>query len=270
MLRRSLFAAYLGLTVTLLAPVAGATERRFTFTYESGVLPAGAAEIEPWTTFRLGRENYYSRVDNRLEFELGLSERLQTSIYLNTTALAADVEDPVTGEETRVSDFEFTTVSSEWKYKLSDPVADSLGSALYLEGAYGPVEAAIEAKLIFDKQIGKWLLAGNAVFEHEWEFAEAGETERAIELELPLGVAYFVTPSFTAGLEVLPSGELVDGELETVQFYAGPTVAAAYDSWWLAFSVLPQVFSPKNEEDESLDLEDGEHLRARLLLGFHL
>lgn len=270
MLRRSCLASALALALVHLTTPASATERRFAFTYESGVLLPGEAELEPWTTFRVGRDDYYSRIDKRLEFELGLTDRLQTALYWNFTTLAADEEDAATGSVTRDYSFEFTTVASEWKYKLTDPVADALGSALYLEGALGPVEAALEAKLIVDKQVGRFLLAGNAVFEHEWEFAEPGETEREIELELPLAAGYYVTPSFTAGVEVVPMAELSDGELETVMIYAGPTISAAYDSWWLTLAALPQVFSPKNEADDSLDLEHGEHLRARLLLGFHL
>jgi hypothetical protein len=270
MFRRSLLAGCTALSWLLVAPTASATERRFAFTYETGVLQPGEAELEPWTTFRVGRERYYSRIDNRLEFELGLTERLQTSLYWNFNTLAADEEDPATGQVTRRSDFEFTSVSSEWKYKLSDPVADALGSALYLEAGLGPVQAEIEAKLLLDKQVGKWLLATNAVFEHEWGFAVTGETEREIELELPLAAAYFLTPSFTAGVEVVPVAEIKGGELEMVDFYAGPTVSASYAAWWLAFAVLPQVFSAKNEEDETLDLEDGEHLRARVIMGFHL
>ena len=270
MLRRSLVAGCAALSLVLVATSASATERRFAFTYETGVLQPGEAELEPWTTFRLGRDRYYSRIDNRLEFELGLSERLQTSLYWNFNTLAADEEDPSTGQVTRRSDFEFTSVSSEWKYKLTDPVADALGSALYVEAGLGPVQAESEAKLRFDKQLGKWLVAGNAVFEHEWAFAVTGETAREIELEVPLGAAYFISPSFTAGVEVVSAAGLVGGELESLAFYAGPTIGASYDAWWLTFAVSPQIYSPKNEADDSFDLQHGEHLRARVIMGFHL
>ncbi|HEX6764409.1 MAG TPA: hypothetical protein VF103_03005, partial [Polyangiaceae bacterium] len=76
---------------------AAATERHFAFTYETGVLGPGEAEIEPWTTFRVGREHYYSRIDNRLEFEFGVVKNLQTSLYWNFERVTADERDPVTG-----------------------------------------------------------------------------------------------------------------------------------------------------------------------------
>src|SRR5262245_34530149 len=68
-------------------PAAYGNERHFTYTYESAVLPAQAKEIEVWTTPRLGRDDYYARFDQRLEFEVGLTDRLQTSLYLNWNAI---------------------------------------------------------------------------------------------------------------------------------------------------------------------------------------
>src|SRR6187402_675980 len=127
------------------ASSAFATERHFTYNYESGVLAPGHVELEPWTTVRVGREDFYSRIDNRLEFELGLSERLQSSLYLNTTATAQDVTD-ADGITARQRSFELSGISSEWKFKLTDPVADAFGSALYLEGSYGNSEAELEGK----------------------------------------------------------------------------------------------------------------------------
>ena len=62
------------LILTTSAVAASASERHFAYTYESAVLRPGAREIEPWSTFRLGRSDFYSRLDTRLEAELGLSE----------------------------------------------------------------------------------------------------------------------------------------------------------------------------------------------------
>src|SRR5206468_7233929 len=81
--------------VLLVATPAGATERRFTYTYESATLGAGEREIEPWTTLRLGRNEYYRALDNRLELEFGVTDRLMTAWYLNLSSETADV--PVEG-----------------------------------------------------------------------------------------------------------------------------------------------------------------------------
>ena len=59
-------------------------------------------------------------------------------------------------------------MSSEWKLKLSDPVADRAGVALYAELSAGPSEVELEGKLIFDKRAGRFLGALNLAAEHEW------------------------------------------------------------------------------------------------------
>jgi len=249
--------------------LASATERHFTYTYESGVLSPGHVELEPWTTVRVGREDFYSRIDNRLEFELGLTQRLQTSLYFNTSATAADVTN-ADGIKARQRSFELSGISSEWKFKLSDPMADALGSALYLEGTYGNSEAELEGKLILDKRIKSLLFAANLVGELEWEFAEPGETHREATFEVDLGAAYFITPSVTLGLELRPTAIVEEGEVESIAIYGGPTLSTAFQGWWAAVSVLPQLYSPKNGEGGTFDLEHNERVQARILLGVQL
>src|ERR1041385_3236350 len=95
-----------GLLVGLfVAPDAAATERRFTYTYESATLGSGEREIEPWTTLRLGRHAYYRAIDNRVEIEFGLSDRLMTSWYLNLGAETADVPGDTAGSLKRDTHF---------------------------------------------------------------------------------------------------------------------------------------------------------------------
>lgn len=249
---------------------AGATDRRFAFNYESGVLAPGEAEFEPWTTVRAGREHHYAAFEQRLEFELGLVPNLQTSLYWNFGASSESVLDAATGDRVRVSSSHFQSLSSEWKYKLSDPLADPLGFAVYFEGSYGPDEAELEGKLIFDKQAHNLLFAANLVAEQEWEF-EGDETESEQKFSLTLGAGIFATPSLVLGVEAISSTtRLAGGELESSTLYAGPTLAYAADRYWLVLSATPQVFAPKSESGDSLDLDHGEHVRARALLGFHL
>src|SRR5438067_233982 len=72
-----------------LAGVGGANERHFTTTHESAVLPPGTREFEMWSTYRTGRNEYYTEFDHRAEFEFGLTNRLMTSLYLNWKDTAA-------------------------------------------------------------------------------------------------------------------------------------------------------------------------------------
>src|SRR4051794_25795500 len=93
----------------LLPRAAAANDRHMTYTYESAVLAEGARELEVWTTARVGRHGYYAAFDQRLEFETGLTNRLQTSFYLNFSGITAE-----TGG-VKSSQMEFGGVSSEWK-----------------------------------------------------------------------------------------------------------------------------------------------------------
>ena len=253
--------------VMMLASGALANERRFTYTYESLVLSPGDAEIEPWTTFRIGRESFYNRMDNRLEFEAGVVDGLQTAWYFNWSSTTQDVDG------VRAHESAFESVSNEWKLKLSDPVADALGSALYLEGSAGPSEAEVEAKVILDKRAGDFILAFNVVGEHEWEFGE-GETEREMTVELDFGAAWQATERFSLGVELRNHNEIKpDDGWEHSALFAGPAIGFSAEGWWTTLTILPQVLKLKGgEEDEgrNLVLSGRERLEARVLFGFHL
>jgi hypothetical protein len=56
-----------------------AQDRMFTYTYQSNVLNKGQRELEVWNTLRMGKQDYFSRFDNRTEYEIGLGSNLQTS-----------------------------------------------------------------------------------------------------------------------------------------------------------------------------------------------
>jgi len=271
--RLSRFAPLAPLALALLLPSkASASERHFTYTYESNVLNPGDVEIEPWTTWRVGREDYYNRFDQRLEFEFGVVPNLQMAWYWNMKAVAADSKDAA-GNTVRAQTFEFGGVSNEWKYKLSDSFADALGSALYFEWTAAPAEFELEAKVILDKRMGDFVVAYNAVGEHEWELESKGETEREIILENDLAFGYFVTPSLVLGVEARSHSEIKEGELEHTAFFVGPTMAYAQKAWWAALTVQPQVFAikaPDHGGHGSLDLEEHERLNVRVLFGMDL
>jgi len=251
--------AVLGIVVS--AATAAASERHFTYAYESGVLRPGGREIEPWNTFRLGKTDFYSELDTRLEAELGLTDRLQTALYLNLEAVAAD------GPLGRTSSTALQGISSEWKIKLSDPVADRAGVALYGELSAGPSEMELEGKLILDKRVGRLLGAVNLVAEKEWRFEEAG-TEGETSLELDAAACWFLTPRLTAGLELRSHTVLPPGEEKTRSaLFLGPTVSYAREGWWVAASVLPQVRALAGASDGHLDLVEHERVEVRILFG---
>jgi hypothetical protein len=245
---------------------ATATERHFTYTYGSAVLNRGDVEVEPWTTLRVERSGFYARFDQRLEVEVGLAERLQSSWYLNLTAINQEIEGA------RASKFEFAGVSSEWKYKLADPVADPFGAALYGELTAGPSESELEAKLILDKHLGALVAAFNLTAEHEWIY-ESAETEREFVLELDGGLACFLSPALTAGLEIRSHSDWESAEgwgMQHSALFAGPALSYAQPAWWAALTILPQIAAIEGATDGGLVLDGHERVEARLIFGVHL
>jgi hypothetical protein len=244
------------------AATALASDRHFTYTYESSVLRAGGREIEPWSTFRIGRESYSTALDTRLEAEVGITDRLQTAIYLNLSARTLDTA------QGRESSTTLRGVSSEWKLKLKDPVADPFGVALYGELSGGPGEAEIEGKAIVDKRVGRFLAAFNAAAEHEWEHGDAGETERETTFELTAAACYFLEPGLTAGLELRSHTVLPPADEPTRSaLFLGPSFSWSREGWWVAASVLPQLTALTGASHGGRDLVEHEKIELRFLFG---
>jgi hypothetical protein len=265
-------AAFAVLSLSVVFGDADASQRRFTYTYESLVLNPGEVELEPWTTFRIGKEDYFARLDQRIEFEVGLSSKLQTSFYLNLHASTSQVD------STLVNDFEWGGFSNEWKLKLRDPVADPFGLALYFEWGASTSEVEVEAKVIADKRYDNVLVAFNASIEPEFEFeAEgAGEVEAETELnyEFDLAMAYFVNPSTSLGLEVRNHNlSISEIDYQHSALFAGPVVSYSSETWWATLTVLPQIAKLKGAEvDEGNDLvlSELEKLEIRFMFGINL
>lgn len=247
------------------AASARANERHFTYSYESGVLPSGTRELEVWTTYRRGRSDYYSGLDHRVEYEVGLGRGLQTAFYINFGGVA---ETQANGEV--ASRFEYRGISSEWKWRLLDSVADPLGLALYGELELNNTEVEIETKAILDKRLGNFLFVGNLVAINEW-VREGAETEHEIKTELDVGAAYFVLPNVSLGLESRTDNEIVEGEQKFMAESVGPVFAYAQDNWWAALTAMRQLPAIKKDESRKTFVYDGhERYDVRLLFSFHL
>jgi hypothetical protein len=262
------------LSGALVGSRAGAAPRSFVYTYESPVLDAGRSELAPWTTFRVGRGRYYSALDGRLGFSHGFGRGLQLALYWDLRTETRDVvEDSLTQALARVSDSEFASAAAELKYQLSDPSADALGSALYLQAALGPRQSALEARVIVDRSVGKWLLAGNAGAELKLaptRGEQGSELETALVLQPAVAAAYLLSATTSLGIELrAPIG--VSGSAESATLFGGPVLRWADQSAWAALGVEPQLLAFSGSSAGSrLDLNEHERLEVRLLAGFSL
>lgn len=249
-----------------------ANERRFGYTYESSVLPPGAREIELWNTDRRGRTYFYRRLDQRVEYEFGVSNNLMSAFYFNVTSRSRDTNEEAAGGS-KSSSTAFS-VSNEWKYKLMDRVADPFGFALYGEGTLGTDKFELEGKLIADKQLMNLLVAADLVGEYEASSDVVNGTEvisEEFKIKADAGIAYVFTNGFGAGAELRNENIYVSGSLKHSSLFFGPTLSYASEEIWATLTFLPQVhsFHGGTTTGKNIDLDEFEKIQTRLLLSFH-
>ncbi len=246
-------------------------DRIFARTYQSLTLPKGSKDFEFWNTLHTGRSYLYRKLKQRLEFEVGVTDNLQTAFYLN-------LQQEVSGESGN-SVLEGTEVSfsNEWKYKLMDPVADPIGLALYSEYTVVAHEFELELKLILDKKIGNNYFAFNATYEPEWAWSTVNnidEVNLVTSYDLNAGYMYFPSNNFGIGLEAVNYNQVSKGSLNHSALFLGPTFTYIGDSWWVIFNALPQITklqaSQEEDKNRSLILTEREKFEFRILFSINL
>lgn len=256
-----------GLPLLALTSLA-ASERTFTYVHDSAVAAPGTKEVEVWHTTRRGRADVdYNRAINRLELEVGLTERLQTAIYLN---FSRETVDGVSEEE--------HSASWEWKYKAADNAADPVGLALYGETTTSSDEFELEFKTILDKRMGAELFAFNATYEAEWSIVQNDSGLREHGLEFTLGWSHRFNARFAAGIEARNHNEIekevengeTEWEWESSALFIGPAFHGSFEDFWCTATVMPQVYAFASQTDDGvLDLEHHERLEIRVIAGIH-
>ncbi len=245
-----------------------AQDRLFTYTYQSTVLNKGQRELEVWNTLRTGRSDFYARLDHRTEFEIGLGKNIQTAFYLNLTSKTKTILENAVKQFDTENEISF---SNEWKWKLSDPVANPFGFALYGEYGIGSSEFELEGKLILDKKMNNLTIAANAIFETEFKPKMKNnelEWEKENKMEFNLALAYSFSPKFHLTMENAYRNVFEDGNLLHSALYSGIGISCIQENFWINFTVLPQIKSFKGETGSSLNLNEFEKVQCRLLFSY--
>ena len=252
--------------VVAFGSLASADERKFNYSYEAKTLPKGTWEFEQWATLKMEKESGdYRRMLLREEFEVGLTDRLTTSFYLNTVYQATRDVPGMVNEH----DYGFQSVSNEWKYKLTDPSLDLVGFLLYGELLASNDEYEIEAKLVFSKHVGPFTLAYNFVYEWElerevgaspeWTWAHIVENTAGVSLDLPFLPAVAVGGEARSEMHFERS---LSGP-HNHAYYAGPNLHVSLGSWWATLSYLKQIRVNHLEFSE----DDNTRGEVRLIVG---
>lgn len=248
---------------------ANAQDRVFAYMYGSNNLVRGMKDVEVWNTLHIGRDYLYRKLESRVEFEIGLSNRLQTSFYLNYKQ-----EIGASSGESILSAPKIS-FSNAWKVKLTDAVAHPIGSSVYAEYYIAANEVELEGKVILDKRMGNHYVDFNGIVENEWEWEvedSVTETESEFNFEFDLGYMYFLDKSWGIGLEARNHNIVQEGALNYSALFAGPTLSYTAERFWVLFNILPQItkFKSINPEDDWRDLTKHEMVQFRLIFAYNL
>ena len=256
-----------------------AQDRILAYTYQTNVLKKGDFDLEFQNTLATGKQGAYSpflfgqHLNQRLEFEFGLGKNVQTSFYLNSELFSfADTASTDITHEHHVS------FSNEWKWKLSDPVANGIGSALYAELEFGGSNFEFEGKVILDKQIRRDLFALNIVgkYEIEKEITRENNVSKATwvhnsPVEFYFGYMHQFNPRFSLGLEAKNNNDITQNEgwMNSVLF-AGPAFHVSIKKCFVLFTAMPQIvnihktiYAPGDR-----DLNDFEASEFRIIMDY--
>jgi hypothetical protein len=245
------------------AAVVQADDRKFTYSYEAKTLPQGTWEFEQWATLQSGKDGgTWNTLLFREEIEYGVTDRLNGSIYLNSK-YQGNRGVPGLSDE---SSFGFQSMSTEWKYKLSDPSTDAVGSLLYGELGFSSDEYEVEVKLVLSKEVGPFTFAYNLIYEVEVERADPGSVPAwNVEhvLSNTLGMSYSITSSLAVGVEAVDVARFaVTENTQTHAFFLGPNAHYSSGSWWITVTVLFQVGF------NGLELTDGDNTKVAVRFMF--
>ena len=226
------------------APEALAGARHFTFVYEAVTSSPGSLDVENWVTWsRTSNPQRVDEVDFRHEFEFGITDKFQASVYVADWFYAADPEH---------SGFTYSDSALELIYNLTNPVIDPVGLAAYEEIRVGDRVFELESKLIAQKDIGPLILAYNATLEAVWE--GTGWQNPQGELQQALGASYEISQRVSVGLEMLHEfvfPEWRDNE-RIRNFFIGPNVSFRHRNWFVTVTALAQATNTPNEADFQL------------------
>ena len=226
------------------ATVALPGARHFGYVYEAVTSAPGSLDIENWVTWsRTNNPQRVDEVDFRHEFEFGVTENFQASLYVPDWFYSADRQN---------SGFTYSDSALELIYNLTNPVTDPVGLAMYEEIRAGDRVFELESKLIAQKNLGPLILAYNVTLESVWE--GTGLQDREGELQQALGASYEISQRLSIGIEMLDEfvfPEWRDNE-RIRNFFVGPNVCFRHQNWFVTMTALAQATNTPDEADFQL------------------
>ena len=229
--------------LALLPSGARADDQPFLTLYSTDIDTQAEKEVEQWLGWKTGQTGKsYNEFTSRSEFEYGITDELQGSLYLNYDwSREREGGGPADTQS-------FAGVSGELIYQVMNVYFDPFGLAFYLEPTYSGPERSIETKILLQKNFfnDTLRLVFNTNFEDRWNH-EQGHRAKTSGLEFDTGLAYNITPELSAGIEFDNERDyegLIIGtpsSQQTSAFYIGPTIYYIGHPITVTFGVQAQL-----------------------------
>jgi hypothetical protein len=228
---------------------ASATDRRFSYSYESTGMPKGAWEYEQWLTWK--HYDNKDRLDFRHEIEYGITDTLTLDIYL------ADWRYENFDEGDDETDYKRSGFAL--RQMMTDPNKSWLGSALYGEVLVGDEELVLEGKLLLQKNFGPLIAVYNLIIEAEWEGEDLGDLDESVGVwENTFGLSYQINPNLFVGVEALHEVEFEEWkDAGDHVFYVGPNISFRTGNFFATFAGLFQATDVDGEPDAQVRMIAG-------------
>jgi hypothetical protein len=267
-----------------------AQDRYFAFSSQSNVIPKNTRQIEVWYANKSGGNAYFSGNYARVGFKMGLGKNLLSEFLINVSneAFIAN-EIPSETQTKRVYDNKLTQVqdvsfTNEIKFKISDPVANPIGCAIYNDLTIGTRFIKFNPKLILDKRMGQnfFTLNLSAEFDKKFEIDESVVVpvgtpptvvkSKEVPLELSMGYMNFSKNNkFGIGVELKNHNEVTAfAGWEHSVLFLGPAVHFRDETWFFNLSLLPQIGNLRKSwiAPDSHVWDEHQKFELRTVLGF--
>jgi hypothetical protein len=213
-----------------LSSVGLADRRSYVWTYEYQTMPKGAMEIEYYLTHKVSDWNKYddkNTWDHQVEFEYGLTDHWDVAMYQTWRQTNTEDEDS----------FDYTGTKLRTRYRIGEKGQLPLDVVLYAEYIFGdgPKEYdKFEGKLILAKDLGKWNIAYNQIYEKKTK--NGNDTEHGYAT----GLSYEFSPVWKMGIESA-------GNYTEDKYYLGPTASWASEKFWVNLGALRGLNDASND-----------------------
>jgi hypothetical protein len=255
---------------------ARADDQPFLTLYTTDIDTQGERELEQFFTWKSGHADAaFNEFESRSEFEYGITDNLQGSLYLNYDWSRERVHNPLGLPESDSN----LGVSGELIWRVMNVYFDPVGLAFYFEPAVGTHERSFETKVLLQKNFFNDTLrtALNVNLEDRWEHDPSGHWNEGSALEFNLGAAYNITPVWSLGVEFDNErgfdGEVIGTDQRPVSnsFYLGPTIQYVGRPFTITLGAqtqLPIASNPTHTPGAVVNgmTADDEHFRATLRL----